>query len=123
MTEIQNSKQNYYDLEERTLKFVKDCRALVKNLPKTIGYIEDGKQLVRSSGSIHSNHIEANESLSKKDFYHRVKICRKEAKESKSWLILIDPQNDEELKKEQERLIKEAVELMHIFGSIMSKKK
>ncbi len=77
----ENSKQ--YDLEDRTLKFAKNVRALVKKLRKTVGNIEDGKQLVRSSGSVGANYIEANEALSKKDFIMRVKICRKESKESR----------------------------------------
>jgi four helix bundle protein len=79
-----NSKK--YDLEDRTLEFAKRVRAFVKNLRKTIGNIEDGKQLIRSSGSVGANYIEANESLSKKDFILRIKICRKEAKESRYWL-------------------------------------
>ena len=121
MTEIQNTKQ--YDLEERTFKFAKDCRGLVRQLPKTIGNFEDGKQLVRSSGSAHANYIEANESLSKKDYYHRVKICRKEAKESRSWLRLLDIGDNNQLDKERSRLIQEATELMRIFGSIVEKGK
>ena len=81
MTKIQNSKQ--YDLEDRTLAFAKKVRAFVKKLPKTIANIEDGKQLIKASGSIGANYIEANEALSKKDFVMRIKICRKEAKESR----------------------------------------
>ena len=77
MTEKENSKQ--YDLEERTLKFAKRVRAFVKQLKKTIANIEDGRQLVRASGSVGANYIEANEALSKKDFVMRIKICRKEA--------------------------------------------
>ncbi len=71
-----------YDLESRTFLFAKNCRYALKSLPKTIGVLEDGKQLVRSSGSVGANYIEANEALSRKDFYYRIKICRKEAKES-----------------------------------------
>lgn len=119
MTKIQNTKQ--YDLEDRTFEFAKNCRILVKRLLKTIGNVEDGKQLVRSSGSVHANYIEANESLSKKDFYFRVKICRKEAKESRSWLKLIDINIKEETQ-EKERLIQESTELMKIFGSIITNK-
>lgn len=78
-----------YDLEQRTFLFARDCRFFLKNLPKTIQTIEDGKQLIRSSGSVGANYIEANESLSKKDFYYRIKICRKEAKESNYWLSLL----------------------------------
>jgi len=60
MTEIQNSKQ--YDLEERTLKFARRVRAFIKLLPKTTANIEDGKQLIKASGSIGVNYIEAIES-------------------------------------------------------------
>ena len=67
MTEITNSK--HYDLEERTLQFTKDNRIFVKIVPRTIGNIEDYSQLIRASGSVGANYIEANESLSKKDFY------------------------------------------------------
>ena len=71
-----------YDLEDRSFTFAKDVRTLVKRIPKTVANIQDAKQLVRASGSVGANYIEANESLSKKDFLMRIKICRKEAKES-----------------------------------------
>jgi four helix bundle protein len=119
MTEMQKSKQ--YDLEERTLKFAKDVRGFVKRSPKTIANIEDGKQLIKSSGSVGANYIEANEALSKKDFLMRIKICRKEAKESRYWLRLVDVGNDEQLKNEPKSLEKEATELMNIFGAILRK--
>ena len=77
MTETRNSKR--YDLEDRTLAFASHVRAFVKGIKKTTANIEDSKQLVRSSGSVGANYIEANESLSKKDFIMRIKICRKEA--------------------------------------------
>ena len=63
-----------YDLEERTYLFARDCRLYVKKLPKTISNMEDGKQLVRSSGSVGANYIEANEKLGDKDFLFRVKL-------------------------------------------------
>ena len=118
MTEIQNSKQ--YDLEERTFQFAKRVRVFIKEIPKTISNYEDGKQLARSSGSVGANYIEANEALSKKDFVMRIKICRKEAKESRLWLKLYDINNDE-LEKERAILIKESTELMNIFGAIIRK--
>jgi len=71
MSKIQNSKR--YDLEDRTYAFAKRVRDYVKKLPRTVSNIEYGKQLIRASGSIASNYIEANESLSKKDFRMRVK--------------------------------------------------
>jgi four helix bundle protein len=119
MTEIQNSKQ--YDLEDRTLKFAKRVNVYVNNLPKTITNIENGKQLARSSGSTGANYIEANEALSKKDFVMRIKICRKESKESRFWLELTEP--TEEYKIEKEELISEATQLMKIFGAILEKSK
>jgi four helix bundle protein len=115
----QNPKQ--YDLEDRTLRFAKRVRAFVKKLPKTISNLEDARQIVRASGSIGANYIEANEALSKKDFVLRVKICRKEAKETRYWVRLIDTNNDIESEDEQEFLEKEATELMNIFGSILRK--
>jgi len=119
MTKIQNSKQ--YDLEDRTLAFAKKVRAFVNKLPKTTANIEDGKQLIKASGSVGSNYIEANEALSKKDFRFRIKICRKEAKESRYWLKLVDTQGDPEQEQERKDLEQEATELMNIFGSILRK--
>lgn len=119
MTEIQNKKQ--YDLEERTYQFALRCRDFIKKLPKVISNIEYGKQLTRSSGSQAANYIEANESLSKKDFIYRVKICRKETKESCLWLRLCDIGNNEEIDKDKQELIKEAGELRNIFTAILNK--
>src|SRR4030042_2999850 len=99
MTEDQNSKK--YDLEERTLKFAKRCRDFIKELSKTISNIEYSKQLVRASGSQAANYIEANESLSKKDFCMRIKICRKESKESRLWLRLCDFGDNQDIYKEK----------------------
>ena len=120
MTEIRKSKQ--YDLEERTLKFAKDVIKFVKSLSRTIANIEIIKQLVRASGSVGANYIEANEALSKKDFVMRVKICRKEAKESRYWLKLIEV-NGESSEKKRQLLIQEATELMKIFGAVLEKTK
>jgi len=118
---IQKSNPKLYNLETRTLEFARRCRLFIRELPKTQGNIEDGKQLIRSSGSIGANYIEANESLSKKDFLMRIKICRKESKESRYWLMLVGTGNSLDLEKERQRLIKEATELMMIFSSIMRK--
>ena len=119
MTENQNPKR--YDLEDRTLEFAKRVRGFVGKLRRTTANVEDGKQLIRSSGSVGANYIEANEALSKKDFLVRIKICRKEAKESRYWLKLIDTTGDSELEKEGRTLENEARELTHIFGAIVTK--
>jgi len=117
-TKIPNKPKN--DLEERTALFAKNVRAFVRKLPKSIISIEDGRQVVRSSGSVGANYIEANESLGKKDFIMKIKICRKEAKESRYWLQLLEPSGGNE-ENERQALIKEATELMLIFSSIMRK--
>ena len=119
MTETQNSKQ--YDLEERTLQFAKSVRVFVKQLPKSIASFEDEKQLIRSSGSIGANYIEANESLSKKDFLMRIKIARKEAKESIFWLKLLETSGDSHLEENCRKILSEARELMMILGAILRK--
>ena len=119
MTKRENSKQ--YDLEERTFKFAKSVRGFVKKLPRHVANNEDGKQVVRSSGSVGANYIEANEALSKKDFIMRIKICRKEAKESRYWLRLIDTGTDDDLARQHQKLSEEAQELMNIFGAILRK--
>ena len=112
-----------FDLEERTYQFAKKVTFFYKKLPKTTSNIEYGKQVIRSSGSVGANYIEANEALSKKDFKMRIKICRKEAKESAYWIGLIIETNNKLLQEEGAFLIKEAIELKKIFSSIIEKSK
>ena len=121
MTEI--SKPKRYDLEERTFQFAQNIAIYCKKLSRTISNIEYMKQVVRASGSIGANYIEANESLGKKDFMMRIKICRKEAKESAYWLRLIIGTNIGESKTEGETLLNESIELKKIFSSILDKSK
>lgn len=121
MSEIRSSKR--YDLEDRTYEFAKRVRTFIKRVPRTISNIEDGKQLIRSSGSVGANYIEANEALSKKDFIHRIKISRKESKESRYWLKLINIDGNLRLEKELQVLIQEATELTKIFGKIIENSK
>jgi four helix bundle protein len=116
-------KDKPYDLEERTFQFAKAIRLFVKTLPKTIANIEDGKQLIRSSGSVGANYREANESLSKKDFLMRMKISRKEAKECAYWLRLLHETNSLNNANEAKNLIQEATELKKILSSILEKSK
>ncbi|MFH1016177.1 MAG: four helix bundle protein [Chloroflexota bacterium] len=120
MNENRSSKR--YDLEERTLRFAQGVMEFVSILPKTVVNAEVIKQIIRSSGSVGANYIEANESLSKKDFAMRIKICRKEAKESCYWLKLIEARGEDREKKRQS-LITEATERMKIFGAIIEKVK
>jgi four helix bundle protein len=105
-----NDNQKPYDLEDRTFNFAKASRRFVKALPRTIANIEDVKQFVRASGSIGANYSEANEAIEKKDFVMKIKICRREAKESGYWLRLLD--TGEKLEFQRDDLVGEATELM-----------
>ena len=115
------SSQARLDLEERTLVFAKAVRQFVHTLPRTIANTEDLRQLVRSSGSIGANYREANEALGKKDFAMRIRIARKEAKETQFWLDLIDTGTDSAVGAEGKRLAREARELMLILNAILKK--
>ena len=119
-TKNQNPKQ--YDLEGRTLDFAKGVIEFVKTLPKNAANAEITKQVIRSSGSVGANYIEANESLSKKDFAMRIKICRKESKETSYWLKLAEVTNPSGENK-RGVLIGEAMQLTKIFSSIAEKSK
>jgi four helix bundle protein len=112
-----------YDLEDRTLHLAIEVRNYIKMLPKTIANFEDAKQVVRSSGSIGANYIEANESLSHKDFMMRIRISRKESKETIYWLKLILETNnlDTNSKSKAESLIKETGEIRNILSAILKK--
>ena len=117
MSEARKPKR--YDLEDRTFEFARRVRAFAKTLPGTLSNIEDMRQVIRASGSVGANYIEANEALSKKDFLMRIKICRKEAKECGYWLRLLDLGDKAEMQREQRSLAREAEELMKIFGAIL----
>ena len=107
-----------YDLEERTARFAEDVIDLVKKLPNTPINKRPVEQVVGSSGSMAANYCEANEAESKKDFIHKIGICKKETKETKLWLRLLaraNPNFTEEFRK----LWKEAHELLLIFSKVI----
>ena len=119
--EAEKSNVKKYDLEGRTFDFANNTKEFLKRIDKSIHNVEYYKQLIRSSGSVAANLIEANESFSRNDYSHRIKICRKEAKESQLWLRLIDI--TEQMEATREALIQEGTELMRIFGAILEKMK
>ena len=108
-----------FDLEDRTLKFSKDCIDLCKFLGKDAINIVLVDQLMRSSSSIGANYREANDSTSKKDFYHRIGISRREAKESKYWLDLLMHSNPG-LSGRMLPLADEALQLTKILSTIVN---
>ena len=115
----QNS--NKYDLEDRTLVFARNVRDFAQNLKKSTANSEYVGQLIRSSSSVGANYIEANDSLGKKDFAMRIKICRKEAKEARFWLRLVEVEDSSDTDVLRKALEQEATELMNIFGAILKK--
>ncbi len=101
--------------------FAQGVRSLVNQLPRTIANIEDAKQLVRSSGSVAANYLEAQEGLSRIDFFYRIKICRKEARESGLWLRLLGLPRRIDVAELHDKLVVEAEELKRIFAKIAGK--
>lgn len=116
------SPNNYRDLEERTLAFAKRIARLCKALPKDTIHIELAKQIMRAGCSIGANYREANEALGKKDLVHRLRIARKEAKETQYWLDLIIEANPV-FRAEIEDLMREVQELRNILTAIIEKSK
>ena len=86
-----SQEQKPFDLGDWTLRFARVAGIYVKNLPDNLGNVEYGRQLIRASGSVGANYIEAEEALSKKDFIVRIKISWKEAKEARYWIELTEP--------------------------------
>src|SRR6056297_3487756 len=85
----ETSKRSRFDLEDRCLLFAKSTRSFLRKYRYNIIVDQDIKQLVRSSGSVGANYLETNESLSKRDFVHRIRIAKKEARESIYWFELL----------------------------------
>lgn len=112
--------ETYRELEQRTLMFSKNVIQLCRMLPKDTMTNELVRQVVRSAGSIGANYREANEKLSKKDFLLRLRIARKEAKETTYWLELLE----EAAPATKERIIgltRESQELRNILSAIIAK--
>lgn len=109
-------------LDERTLEFAKNIIRLCRKLSKNSVTIEPIKQVMRSGCSVGANYREANDALSKKDFVFRMRISRKEAKETMYWLELLT-EACPEFQNEIDPLMQEAHELVKILSSIIEKSK
>lgn len=110
-----------YDLEERTFLFAHQVRRFIKQLPRTACNENDVRQLARASGAVGANYIEGNEALSKKDRICRIKIARKECKESRFWLRLVDTNDHEDLERQRLALLDECQQLRAILSTILNK--
>lgn len=108
-----------YDLEARTLVFAQDTIRYINKLPSNIPNIEIARQLARCGPSVRANYREANDALGKRDFLMHIRICRKESKESAFFFQISEPLP--EMEPEKARLTDEAIQLMKIYGAILSK--
>lgn len=121
MINQQNSNnQTKYDLETRTLEFAKTVVKLCRSLPTDTVNSKLIDQLIRSASSVGANYREANDSLGKKDFIHRLRISRKESKETIFWLELIKEANANHLD-QISYLIDECIQLRNILSTIINK--
>lgn len=119
--QIQNSNDKKYDLSERTAKFGEDIIEFANEIPNTPVNRPLISQIVRSGTSIGSNYMEADCAESKKDFRHKIGLCRKESKETTHWLRMIAKANPAKIER-CKKLWKEAHEFVLIFSSILKKK-
>ncbi len=119
---LTNQKNKIYDLEERTANFAEDIIEFAKKIPQNVITIPLINQLVKSGTSIGSNYCEADCAESRKDFEHKIGICKKESKESRYWLRIIIKVVPE-LRQDAINLWREVSELHLIFIAIIKKSK
>ncbi|MEP4079930.1 four helix bundle protein [Haloferula sp.] len=113
--------QPQYDLEERTFEFALALRKVVQGHRWNRAQWSDINQVLRSSGSVAANYVEANNAASKADFKYRIGVSKKEGSETKLWLRLLgSTSTTEDAKADLRRLFKEADELVRIFAKIHS---
>jgi four helix bundle protein len=116
-----NNKKKY-DLEERTARFGEAIIELVKTFPKDPVNSPLISQIVRAATSVGANYMEADGAESRKDFQHKISICKKEAKETRHWIRMIAKANPSR-RDECQKLSREGQELSLIFSSILLPKK
>ena len=108
-----------YFLEERTEKFGKSVIKYVKNIKITFYNNNILSQLLKSATSVGANYREANGAESKKDFIHKIAICKKELKETEYWLQMLFESSSNSIKS-AESIYKETMELIKLFAKIYS---
>lgn len=112
-----NQKESKFDLEERTKKFSVAIILFLKDWNQDALTKPIINQLTKSATSIGANYCEANGAESRQDFLHKVGICRKEARETRYWLKIIEESFPEFQNKSRE-FYREAEELTLIFSAI-----
>ncbi len=112
-----SSDDRVFNLEERTARFGEAVIAFAKRIPTSEVSRPLIGQLVRSGTSIGANYLEADDAGSKKEFYYRISLCKRETRETKHWLRMIASAISE-LKADSRILWQEAKELHLIFAAI-----
>ncbi len=114
-----SQKHKPFDFAERALLFAHDVIGFINGLPKTTANNETFRQLIRSSGAVGANYIEANDSLGKEDLLMRLRMAQKEAKQSRYWLELLEcPESSAD---NCAHLVSEATELLKILSAMIQK--
>ena len=111
-----------YDIYDRAFDFAVKSDKLLDKLHKSMAIMEYSKQLIKASGSIGANIEEADGVLTRRDFINKMGIARRESRESRHWLRLIEATASfkEQVEKEELKwLIKESTEIMLILNSII----
>jgi four helix bundle protein len=116
---MSNKKKKQYDLEKRTAEFGKAIIKFVQGLPDNFVNLPLKSPLVKAGASVGANYMETDGAETKRDFRHKIAICRKEAKETKHWLKMVVEANPSK-KESAEPLWQEAHELTSIFSSIIN---
>jgi four helix bundle protein len=119
---LAQSAQKAFDLDERSALFGEQVILFARSLKPDAVTSPLTTQLVRAATSIGANYAEADDCESRKDFLHKIALCRKEAREVKHWLRMLaaaEPTRKQEIRP----LWQEAKELNLIFGAIRRKAK
>ena len=110
-----------FDLKDRSREFALEVRRFLREIPRSDANREDGRQLIRASGSVGANYLEADNALSQKDRLMRLRICLKEAQECEYWLGLLDLRSRPTLETSRKQLRIECSELAKILAVLIRK--
>lgn len=111
-----------YDLEERTFQFALSMRRCISAHEWSRAQWRDVDQILRSSGSVAANYVEADNAVSKPDFFYRIRVAKKECVETRLWLRLLGATATDDSVKDSLRLLyRESDELIRIFAAILRK--
>lgn len=109
------------ELEDRFHNYAKAVRNYCTKVKWDIINKEYIKQVIRSSGSISANYTEASDDIGKADEKMKLKISRRESKETLKWLDLLLTYENPELEMEKNKLLDEGEQIRKILSAIIIK--